>query len=125
MVSPNSQTLKLEEEKMLNHNPANFHVEYIDVTQHWNAASAQYAGGDCLVTAIYRGWQINPVIYQETKWYAGNRQVSIYHIELTRGDERMVMPIIHNPWIQRQLRQMPYLRIYPIEERDRRQKTVD
>ncbi len=110
---------------MFNPNPANFHVEYMDVTQHWNPESAHYAGGDCLITALFRGWQINPVVYQEIKWYAGNRQISVYHFELTRDGERMIMPIIHNPWIQRQLRQMPYLRIYPLEDPERRPKTAD
>lgn len=117
--------LNSEEEHMLNSNPANFHVEYMDVSQHWSANSEQYAGGDCLVTALYRGWEMNPVVYLENKWYAGMRQVAVYHIELSRDGEKMVMPIIHNPWVARQIRQMPYLRIYPYEERERREQSMD
>lgn len=101
---------------MLNANHSNFHVEYMDVTQHWNPNSESYAGGDCLVTALYDGWIVNPTVYVENKWYSGMRQAFIYHVELTRDGEKMTMPVVHNPYIARMLRQESF-KVLPIEER--------
>jgi hypothetical protein len=124
-VHPKYPVSEDKEGPMLNSNPANFHVEYVDVSQHWSANSEPYAGGDCLVTALTRGWVMSPVIYVENKWYAGMRNVAIYHVELTRDDEIMVMPVLHNPWVARQISQMPYVRIYPFEDRQRREQSLD
>lgn len=90
---------------MIDHEPRNFHMEYMDVTQHWCADSAKYAGGDCLVTALFNGWEMNPVIQKETKWYAGNRFVYIYHFSLSRAGEQMVMPVVTNPYIEKLIAQ--------------------
>ena len=38
-------------------NPSNYHVQYLDVTKHWDPDSENYAGGDALVTALSRGWR--------------------------------------------------------------------
>lgn len=96
---------------------SNFHVSYVDVTQHWNPNSANYAGADALVTLLFDGWLPQPTVYLEQKWYAGLRHVKIYHIELRRGEERLVMPVILNPYVNRLIRNYD-LRVVPLEEKE-------
>ncbi len=86
-------------------NPTNFHVEYMDVAQHWSPQSERYAGGDALLTAIYDGWHIGDTIQRETKWFAGMRFVNVYHFELKREEEIRVMPVIDNPFVDRFIQQ--------------------
>jgi hypothetical protein len=31
------------------------------------------------------------------------RQTNIYYVDLVRGDERMTMPVTHNPYVDRML----------------------
>lgn len=90
---------------MLGHNPANYHVEYLDVAQHWDAASQAYGGGDALVTFLSAGWQMDNHVVMEYKWFGGNRRVRVYHCTLARGADQMVLPVIHNPYVNRLLRQ--------------------
>ena len=89
---------------MINHKTTNHHVDYLDVEQHWSPKSEKYAGGDGLVTALDRGWEISGDVRREEKQYAGLRTVTIYHVPLVRGDETMTMPVLHNPYVNRLLR---------------------
>lgn len=84
-----------------NDNVTNYHVQYIDIsTQYWHPESEEYAGGDHLTTALYHGWEIVKCV--ETKrWYAGMRFVRIFQFELSKGENTMVMPVIHNPYVER------------------------
>lgn len=84
---------------------SNFHVEYINVTtQHWDPQSSTFAGGDQLVTAIQRGWQVEKCI-EETHWFTGMRSVRVYHFTLIRDDEQIEMPVIANPYVERFVQQ--------------------
>lgn len=81
----------------------NFHMQYLDVTsQHWNPDSAQFAGGDHLMTALDNGWQIENCRLVK-HWYAGMRFVKIYEFNMVhqRSGDKMTMPVIDNPYIQR------------------------
>jgi hypothetical protein len=100
---------------MLNASSSNFHVEYMDVTQHWSPESERYAGGDCLMTALHNGWEMSPTVRVEQKWYAGMRHVTIYHVELRREGKTMVMPIINNPYVTRQFSQMDEVEVVPMD----------
>ena len=77
---------------------SNYHVDYIDVTQHWHSQSQKYAGGDSLVTAIDDGWTIDSV-WCESPWFAGMRSVTIYYFAMVRGSEQVTMPVIHTTYI--------------------------
>lgn len=82
-------------------NISNFHMQYLDVNhQHWHPGSERFAGGDQLLTAVYKGWEISDCVLV-THWYAGMRAVKIYNFSLKRGDQHMMMPVIDNPYIQR------------------------
>jgi hypothetical protein len=84
---------------MINRSATNYHVEYMDVTQYWSPRSQQYAGCDALITALANGWEMKEQVVCEEHWYAGMRQTLIYHVELHRNDEKMTMPILHNPYV--------------------------
>lgn len=82
-------------------NVSNYHIMYQGVTtQHWHPKSAHYAGGDNLVTALDKGWEIDKCVLVR-HWYAGMRSVKVYEFSLTRGDDTMIMPVIDNPYIGR------------------------
>jgi hypothetical protein len=83
---------------------SNFHVEYMDVAQHWHAASEEYAGGDALVTLISNGWTMKRDVYVEKREFAGLRSISVYHVELEKDGKTIKMPVVRNPYINRVLR---------------------
>ena len=90
---------------MANVDIVNFHMQYLDITsQHWNPMSEKYAGGDHLMTAIANGWDVERCVAVK-HWYAGMRYVGVYHFSLIRDDSRMEMPVIHNPYIERFVKQ--------------------
>jgi len=83
---------------------SNFHVEYMEVAQHWHPASEEYAGGDALVTLLSQGWNMKRDVYVEKREFAGLRSVSVYHLELERGGDVLKVPVVRNPYINRVLR---------------------
>lgn len=85
------------------HNPKNFHVMYPNTMRHWSPRSEAFAGGDSLLTAISRGWEIHSEVTRERFWHAGVRCVSIYHFRLRKGEREIVMPVLENPYITRML----------------------
>lgn len=93
------------------------HLDYLQIQRHWHAGSEKYAGADALVTAIHKGWQPERAVYSEEYWHAGSRLVEVFHFELTRGDEKLTMPVISNPYLRRMLKIMKPT-IHPIEERE-------
>ena len=91
----------------------NYHVEYLEVTQHWHSQSEPYAGGDALVTMLTEGWRICHDVYVEDRFFAGLRSVSVYHLELERDGQRIKMPVIRNPYINRVVREGDF-RLLPL-----------
>lgn len=89
-------------------NPLNFHVMYPNTNRHWSPRSEAYAGGDSLLTAIQRGWQISNAVVRERYWHAGSRCVSIYHFRLRKGDREITMPVLENPYVTRMLFISPF-----------------
>lgn len=88
---------------MINRNITNFHVEYMDVIQHWCPNSEKYAGADSLLTMMYEGWEMKDTVIREEHWFAGMRLVNVYRVELERDSETMTMQILHNPYIARMI----------------------
>lgn len=80
---------------------SNFHAEYMDVTQYWSPVSQPFAGADQLITLLSEGWQMGPTVKREQKQFAIARSVDIFHIELERSGEKIIMPVICNPYIER------------------------
>lgn len=88
-------------------NISNWHYAYMDMIRHWHPGSEKYTGGDALFTALENGWQLNREVKFEEYWHAGVRSVLVYHFELSRDGETMVMPVIRNPYVNRIVREMP------------------
>lgn len=85
-----------------NETHSNYHVEYMQVTQHWCEKSEDFAGADALITAFTDGWEAHPVVEYEDRHFAGMRSIRVYHIHLSReGDDDVVMPVIHNPYVNK------------------------
>lgn len=83
----------------------NYHVEYPDVYRYWSAGCERYAGGDSLVTMLRGGWRIaGNTIQADEYWLAGTRPVTVFNFDLEKGDERMRMPVITNPYVRRVIR---------------------
>lgn len=82
----------------------NYHVQYLDVTSQYWTPREGYAGGDHLLTALQNGWDIVDCV-EEQIWYTGARCVSLYHFTLQRKDEKMVMPVVNNPYVERFIKQ--------------------
>ncbi len=92
--------------------------DYPEVNRHWHALSEKYAGADCLLTAMHHGWTPSETVFFEEFWHAGSRPVMVYHFDLTRGDERMIMPVLSNPYLRRVLPKLSTT-ILSMDERER------
>ncbi|MDL1900149.1 hypothetical protein FBR02_05200 [Anaerolineae bacterium CFX9] len=99
------------------------HVEYPDMTRHWNPNSEQYAGGDALITALQRGWEIAGQVWAEEYWHGGARLVMIFHFTLERGDETMQMRVLSNPYVRRSMLKWR-MNVRPISEREADRKNT-
>jgi len=94
----------------------NFHASYPDIKRYWSSQSQRYAGGDNLLTALQRDWKIINEIYEEHFWHGGSRLVTVYHIELSKNDYTVFMPVITTPFVRRIIRGIG-CKPLPIEER--------
>ena len=75
-----------------------------DVTsQHWSYSSERYAGGDNLLTAIARGWEIDNKVTLRRHWFAGMRCIEIFHFTIRRDDVVADMAVLGNPYVYRYL----------------------
>jgi hypothetical protein len=83
---------------------SDFHADYSEVHRHWDPRSERYAGGDALITAISTGWRLMEPIFEQEYWHSGMRRISVYHATLERNGERIIMPVLANPFIRRGLR---------------------
>lgn len=95
---------------------ANFHADYPDIKRYWSDTSQRYAGGDHLMTALQRNWKMSSVVYEERFWHGGSRLVTVYHIDLTKGDHTTTMPVITTPFVRRIIRGLG-IKPIPLEER--------
>lgn len=79
-----------------------------DVTfyRHWHAKSERFAGGDCLATAIMKGWTLKKPVIMDVYWCMGSRQVNVYHCDLIRDEETMHMPVLGNPYMDRLIHEL-------------------
>lgn len=87
---------------MLPFRTQNTHEKYTATYQHWCPQSENYAGGDHLISAFRAGWDLaDDMVAVQQYWKSGSRPVSIYHFVLERDGETMIMPTLHNPFIER------------------------
>ncbi len=105
---------------MMNQNQVNFHVQYQDITsQHWSYSSERFAGGDHLLTALSRGWEIEETVVLKRHWFAGMRCIEVFNFTIHRDDVTVMMPVVSNPYVYR------FIKNYDIKiiEEDTKSKT--
>lgn len=85
-------------------NPQGMHEYYTETDRHWHAGSEPYTGGDSLLTALRNGWKLLNLAYRQEIELRGGRLISVIHFQMVHDSERIVMPIIENPFIERLLR---------------------
>lgn len=89
---------------MMEQDSQNLQVQYQDITsQHWSYSSEHYAGGDNLLTAIARGWEIDRKVVLRRHWFSGMRCIEIFHFTIRREKVVADMAVIGNPYVQRYL----------------------
>lgn len=87
---------------MMNQNQVNLHVQYQDITsQHWSYSSERFAGGDHLLTALSRGWEIEETVLLKRHWFAGMRCIEVFNFTIQRDDIVATMPVVSNPYVYR------------------------
>ena len=75
-----------------------------DTRRHWSPTSQAYAPADVLLRYLAEGWQVSPIVGLEEHWHAGVRRVDVYHFEVNKGDQSLVLPVHSNPVVRRLLR---------------------
>ena len=103
---------------------SNSHSQYPDFSRHWCDTSERFAGGDALLTAMNRNWEVEPTCYEEHVWHAGTRLVTIYHFTLHNEGETLLMPVVANPYVQRVVREQGY-KVLPFEEAENLQSRYE
>lgn len=84
-------------------NPQGMHEYYTHKDRHWHAGSEPYTGGDSLLTAIRNGWQLLNLAYEQTIQLRGGRTVAVIYFQFIQDSERIVMPVVVNPFVERLL----------------------
>jgi hypothetical protein len=90
---------------MMIYDPEGMHEKYTNTNRHFSPASERYTGADSLLTAQRYGWRLVNIAYEEYVLMRGGRYTSLYYFKLIRDTEKMIMPILSNPFILRMLEQ--------------------
>lgn len=85
--------------------PKGSHEHYTSTDRHYCPKTETYTGADSLLTAQRNGWHLVGVAYRETIIFGGGRHTCIYHFELHRLGETLMMPIVENPYVGRLIEQ--------------------
>lgn len=80
-------------------------THYPEFRRHWSASSETFAGGDALLTSLNQGWATNGTVHAQIHWLTSARSVVVYIFELHRGGEKLTMPVIGNPFVDRFIRE--------------------
>lgn len=109
------------------YNPHGTHNFYTENNRHFAPRSEIYTGADSLITAQRNGWRLINIAYEESVQMRGGRYTSLYYFKLVRDSEKMVMPIVANPFIERMLMRLKIL-LLPFPNRatnDVRDQTIE
>lgn len=87
------------------YNPEGTHARYTRQARHWCPHSEVYTGADSLLTAQRNGWRLAGLVYKQQVIFSNGRQTTLYHFELVRGSETVIMPIVRNPFVERMIQQ--------------------
>ncbi|MCA9890089.1 MAG: hypothetical protein KC546_17040 [Anaerolineae bacterium] len=70
--------------------------------RHWHPQSEVVTGADSLLTALNHGWTLysDETMMQPVPLRSG-RSVNVYYFKLLKDDQRRIMPVLGNPFVQR------------------------
>ena len=86
---------------------SNFYPSHTDLTRHWCPRSERYAGVDALLTYFDDGWETQGDNGFDEHWFGGSRRILVYRFMLTKQDQWVIMQVLHNPALDRLLKQLP------------------
>lgn len=109
------------------YNPEGNHGKYTETDRHFSPQSEIYTGADSLITAQRNGWRLVNIAYEELVEMRGGRYTALYYFKLIRNNEKMIMPIVATPFIERMLLQRKVVLLpFPNREtNDIRDQTVE
>lgn len=67
--------------------------------RYWSPAQA-YASGDQLARLLQTGWGLAPRVEVEYVWFGEARFVTVFRVQLLRGNEQVYMRVMGNPFIR-------------------------
>lgn len=76
-----------------------------DDYRHWSPASQPYATAEVLLQYLSRGWECMNEVAVKTFRCVSSRCVEVYAFEISKGHERLCVPVVSNPIILRFIRQ--------------------
>ena len=82
------------------------HLHNEDSQRYWCAHCERFTGGDTLLIALEDNWCLKGVIFRQTFWLMGKREMHLYHIILQRGNRLIQLQVIENPFVLRLLKQL-------------------
>ena len=88
---------------MMIYSPKGVHERFTETNRHFSPNSEHYTGADSLLTAQRYGWRLVNIAYEDQVLMRGGRYTSLYYFKLIRGAEKMIMPILSNPFVLRML----------------------
>ena len=109
------------------YNPEANHAKYTEKDRHFHPNSEIYTGADSLITAQRKGWRLVNIAYEEQLQMRGGRYTSLYYFKLVRDSDKIIMPIVATPFIERMLTHSKVLLLpFPNREtNDIRDQTVE
>jgi len=109
------------------YNPDGNHTWYTDTDRHFSPESEIYTGADSLITAQRNGWRLINIAYEEQIEMRGGRYTALYYFKLINNGQKMIMPIVATPFIERMLlnRKVVLLPFPNRETNDIRDQTVE
>ena len=80
------------------------HDKFTEQSQHWHAGSESFAAASQLISLIRAGWALeSPHVRLRQVDSGRSRPRAIYDFRLIRGRERLIVPVLSNPFIERYL----------------------
>jgi len=73
--------------------------------RHWSPASQPYTTAEVLLQYLRSGWECMNQVTVKTSRCVSSRCVELYSFEISKGHERLCVPVVSNPVILRLIRE--------------------
>ena len=93
--------------------------KYLDKDIHWHAESQPFASGHQLNSKLHNGWGIDDIVFRtEHHVKVTHRTITFYVIVLVKDGEKLNMPVLANPYVDRIVKQAG-VKVFNVERRNR------